>query len=38
MSQRVLGARKWIFSRDLDYLRDAALFWPFVLYSLLAVG
>ena len=27
-----------LFSRDADYLRDVALFWPFVLYSTWAVG
>jgi len=26
------------FSRDVGYLRDMALFWPFVLYSLLGVA
>lgn len=35
----VLGERKRrLFSRDLNYLRDVALFWPFVLYSIFAVG
>jgi len=27
-----------LFSRDLNYLRDMALFWPFVLYSIFAVA
>jgi hypothetical protein len=27
-----------LFSRDINYLRDAALFWPFVLSSIFAVG
>ena len=26
------------FSRDVNYLRDLALFWPFVLYTIFAVG
>lgn len=39
MSQRVPGERKRrLFSRDVNYLRDVALFWPFVLYSIFAVG
>lgn len=29
---------KTLFSRDINYLRDVALFWPFVLYSIFAVG
>jgi hypothetical protein len=35
--QHALGGRK-LFSRDVNYLRDMALFWPFVLYSIFAVG
>lgn len=31
------AAGKTLFSRDLNYLRDVALFWPFVLYSMFAV-
>lgn len=27
-----------LFSRDVNYLRDSALFWPFVLYSVFAVA
>lgn|SRR5579859_1478806 len=27
-----------IFSRDLNYLRDVALFWPFVIFSIAAVS
>jgi len=27
-----------MFSRDINYLRDSALFWPFVLSSIFAVG
>lgn len=27
-----------LFSRDINYLRDSALFWPFVLSSIFAVG
>lgn len=39
MSQRILGERKRrLLSRDVNYLRDMALFWPFVLYSIFAVG
>jgi hypothetical protein len=39
MSQRVLEERKRrLFSRDVNYLRDLALFWPFVLYTIFAVG
>lgn len=34
-SPRVIGERsRTLFSRDLNYLRDMALFWPFVLYSI----
>jgi hypothetical protein len=36
-SQHVFGGRK-LFSRDVNYLRDMALFWPFVIYSIFAVG
>jgi hypothetical protein len=35
--QHVLGGRR-LFSRDVNYLRDMALFWPFVLYSIFAVA
>jgi hypothetical protein len=39
MSRRALGEHKRrLFSRDINYLRDVALFWPFVLYSIFAVG
>lgn len=35
MSPHFPGDRKHtLFSRDVNYLRDAALFWPFVLYSI----
>lgn len=27
-----------VFSRDLNYLRDVFLFWPFVLFTILSVG
>lgn len=37
VSHCVPGGRK-LFSRELNYLRDLALFWPFVLYSIFAVG
>lgn len=38
-SQRIIGEHKRkLFSRDVNYLRDMALFWPFVLYSIFAVG
>jgi hypothetical protein len=38
-SQRILGEHKRrLFSRNVNYLRDVALFWPFVLYSIFAVG
>lgn len=30
--------RRMLFSRDVNYLRDLALFWPFVLYTIFAVG
>lgn len=36
MSHAFRGSK--LFSRDIDYLRDVALFWPFVLYSVFAVG
>jgi len=37
--ERILGERKrTLFSRDLNYLRDMALFWPFVLYSIFGVA
>jgi hypothetical protein len=37
--ERLLDKRKHrLFSRDLNYLRDVALFWPFAIYSILAVG
>jgi hypothetical protein len=29
---------RMLFSRDINYLRDSALFWPFVLSSIFAVG
>jgi hypothetical protein len=32
------AAGKTFLSRDINYLRDVALFWPFVLYSIFAVG
>ena len=39
VSPRVIGERKrTFFSRDLNYLRDMALFWPFVLYSIFGVA
>jgi len=39
VSPRVIGERKrTLFSRDLNYLRDMALFWPFVLYSIFGVA
>lgn len=39
VSQHILGDRKRrLFSRDVNYLRDMALFWPFVWYSIFAVG
>jgi hypothetical protein len=39
MSGRILSERKrTLFSRDLNYLRDMALFWPFVLYSIFGVA
>src|SRR5260370_11295947 len=39
VSPRILGEHnRRLFSRDLNYLRDVALFWPFVLYSIFAVG
>jgi intracellular septation protein A len=37
--QHVPSVRKRkLFSRDVNYLRDMALFWPFVLYSIFAVA
>jgi hypothetical protein len=33
-----IGDSRKLFSRDANYLRDSALFWPFVLYSIFAVG
>lgn len=36
-SQHIRSKRR-LFSRDANYLRDAALFWPFVLYSIFAVA
>jgi hypothetical protein len=39
LSPRVIGERtRTFFSRDLNYLRDMALFWPFVLYSIFGVA
>ena len=39
MPQQILGENEHrLFSRDINYLRDMALFWPFVLYSIFAVG
>jgi hypothetical protein len=39
MSPRTLGEHnRRLFSRDLNYLRDVALFWPFVLYSIFGVA
>ena len=39
VSPRAIGERKrTLFSRDLNYLRDMALFWPFVLYSIFGVA
>jgi hypothetical protein len=32
------GSTRTLFSRDINYLRDSALFWPFVLSSIFAVG
>lgn len=36
-SRDVLNSRQF-FSRDVGYLRDSALFWPFVLYSIFGVA
>jgi hypothetical protein len=37
--QRLLDKPKHrLFSRDLNYLRDSALFWPFAINSIIAVG
>lgn len=33
-----LPQRRTLFSRDVDYLRDMFLFWPFVLHSILAIA
>jgi Flp pilus assembly protein TadB len=33
----VLSSRR-LFSRDVNYLRDLALFWPFVLYTIFGVA
>ncbi len=30
--------RRRFFSRDANYLRDVALFWPFAIYSMFAIG
>lgn len=30
--------KRRLFSREINYLRDLALFWPFVLYTILASG
>lgn len=39
ISSRILGQHnRRFFSRDLNYLRDVALFWPFVLYSIFGVA
>jgi hypothetical protein len=39
MSQRTVGKRNgMLFSRDVNYLRDVALFWPFVFYSIFGVA
>lgn len=35
---RMPAKARTLFSRDINYLRDVALFWPFVLYSIFAVG
>jgi hypothetical protein len=32
------ASTRTLFSRDINYLRDSALFWPFVLSSIFAVG
>jgi hypothetical protein len=37
MSQQAEASRTFL-SRDVGYLRDLALFWPFVLYSIFAVA
>ena len=37
MSEQATHSPK-LFSRDVNYLRDVALFWPFVLYSVFAVS
>ena len=33
-----VGGNRKLFSRDANYLRDVALFWPFTLYSIFAVA
>jgi len=39
LSPRAVSERKrTLFSRDLNYLRDMALFWPFVIYSIFGVA
>lgn len=39
LSEHVPGNRKCMFlGRDINYLRDLILFWPFVIYLILAVG
>jgi len=39
MSPHVLGKRERpLFPRNVNYLRDMALFWPFVLYSVFGVA
>ena len=39
MSPRIIREHnRRLFSRDLNYLRDMALFWPFVLYSIFGVA
>jgi hypothetical protein len=35
---RNAGGSRTLFSRDANYLRDSALFWPFTLYSIFAVA
>jgi hypothetical protein len=37
MTQEAANSRS-LFSRDVNYLRDMALFWPFVLYSIFGVA
>jgi hypothetical protein len=39
MPQRISSeSKRTLFSRDVNYLRDLALFWPFVWFSIFAVG